>query len=268
MKGRNLSWVQGELVGTFLLIFFGLSAVATAVTFEAPVGLFQVAVVWGMGLSAAIFLTGHLSGAHLNPAVTLAFVVFKKFPAKQALCYVALQFLGAFLAAGAVFALFGGALSAFELKEGLTRGAPGSEASAMVFAEYFPNPGAEPLTEAARQTVPQWRACFAEALGTAILVLAVFGFTAKENEGGPGPLTAIALGLTLTTLICVFAPLTQAGFNPARDLAPRLFTSLAGWKSVPFSTNGIGWLTVYVLSPCAGALLGGFLGSKLRYSTD
>ena len=72
-----------------------------------------------------------------------------------------------------------------------------------------------------------------------------------------------AIGLALTALICIFAPLTMAGFNPARDLAPRVFSALAGWKSIPFSTNGIGWLTVYVISPCLGALAGGFVSRRL-----
>ena len=266
MSDRKASWVQGELLGTFLLVFFGCGSVATSVALGANMGLFQVAIVWGLGLTVAIYLTGALSGAHLNPAITLAFVVCQGFPVRRALAYVGLQFTGAFLAAAAVYALFGGAISAFELENGLVRGNSGSEASAMIFGEYFPNPGAKPLTEDTRQIVSHGTACFAEALGTALLALAIFGFTSRRNEGGPGALTPIALGLTLTTLICIFAPLTQAGFNPARDLAPRLFSSLVGWKDIPFSTNGLGWLTVYVVSPCIGAVLGGLAGSRLRYS--
>ena len=229
-------------------------------------GLFQVAIVWGLGLTVAIYLTGALSGAHLNPAITLAFVVCQGFPVKRGLGYVVVQFAGAFLAAAVVYALFGGAISAFELEKGLIRGNSGSEASAMIFGEYFPNPGAKPLTEVARQTVPHGTACFAEAFGTALLALAIFGFTSRTNGGAPGPLTPIALGITLTTLICIFAPLTQAGFNPARDLAPRFFSFLVGWKDIPFTANGLGWLTVYVVSPCVGAVLGGLVGSRLRYS--
>ena len=114
-----------------------------------------------------------------------------------------------------------------------------------------------------RAKVSHGRACFAEVLGTALLALAIFGFTAKENSGGPGAMVPFAIGLALTALICIFAPLTMAGFNPARDLAPRVFSALAGWKSIPFSTNGIGWLTVYVISPCLGALAGGFVSRRL-----
>ena len=142
----------------------------------------------------------------------------------------------------------------------------GSEASAMIFGEYFPNPGAKPLAKATRKMVPHSTACFAEALGAALLALAIFGFMSRKNEGAPGPLVPIALGITLITLICIFAPLTQAGFNPARDLAPRFFSFLVGWKEIPFTMNGVGWLTVYVVSPCVGAVLGGFIGSRIRYS--
>ena len=65
------------------------------------------------------------------------------------------------------------------------------------------------------------------------------------------------IGLTVTVLISLLAPLTQAAFNPARDFGPRLFSSLAGWKEIPFTTNGQGWWLVYLLGPIAGGLLGG-----------
>ncbi|MGB0581334.1 MAG: MIP/aquaporin family protein [Limisphaerales bacterium] len=256
-------WFTGELIGTFLLVFFGCGSVATAVALDAPVGLFQVAIVWGLGLSAAIFVTGGLSGAHLNPAITLAFVFVRGFPKSRVPGYFVSQFLGAFAAAVMVFVLFGGGIQRFEYQNGIQRGQPGSEASAMIFGEYFPNPGGKSLTADQRQLVPHWRACVAEFFGTALLALAIFGFTARGNDGGPGAITPLAIGFTLTTLICIFAPLSMAGFNPARDLAPRFFSSLAGWGSIPFTTNGIGWLTVYVLSPCFGAIVGAAIGDSI-----
>ncbi len=247
----------GETLGTFLLVFFGCGSVATAVALGAPVGLFQVAVVWGLGLAVAIFLTGAISGAHLNPAITLAFAVFTEFPFRRVPGYIAAQFAGAFVAAACLFLLFGGSITAFEAREGIVRGAPGSEASAMIFGEFFPNPGGEPFTDEVRIAVPHWRAFFAEMLGTALLALAIFGYIDRRNEGAPGRGTPLAIGLTLTTLICIFAPISMAGFNPARDLAPRIFSALAGWGSVPFTANGeFAWLTVYVIAPCLGAPLG------------
>jgi glycerol uptake facilitator protein len=105
--------------------------------------------------------------------------------------------------------------------------------------------------------MPVWRAIFVEALGTAILALVVLGVTDENNKSRPQVLTAAIIGLTVTILISLFGPLTQAAFNPARDLAPRLFSDLAGWGSVPFTANGHGWLTVYVLAPIVGAVAGG-----------
>lgn len=261
-------WFLGELVGTFLLVFFGCGSVATAVAMDVPVGLFQVAIVWGLGLTAAIFVTARSSGAHLNPAITLAFVVVRGFPPSRIAGYFGAQFLGAFLAAAVVYVLFGGAITKFEAANDIQRGAAGSEASAMIFGEYFPNPGGKALPEDAAAVVPIWRAAAAEFLGTALLALAIFGFTAKTNSAGPGPITPLAIGFTLTTLICVFAPLTMAGFNPARDLAPRVFSSLVGWGNLPFTINGSGWLLVYVIAPILGAIPGAALAETLHRPKD
>jgi glycerol uptake facilitator protein len=258
-------WFTGELLGTFLLVFFGCGAVATSVSVGAPVGLFQVAIVWGLGLTVAIYLTGGLSGAHLNPAITLALASFTDFPFKRVPIYFLAQFLGAFLAAAAVYGLFGGFINSFENENGIQRGAQGSEASAMIFGEYYPNPGGTALSFEKREQVSTPRAFFAEFLGTALLALIVFGYTSKENRSGPNGQTPLAIGLALTTLICIFAPVTMAGFNPARDLAPRLLSSLVGWGTVPFSVNGIGWLTVYIVAPCCGASVGGFIGVSLLW---
>ena len=256
-------WFWGELLGTFLLVFVGCSSVATAVALSAPVGLVQVALVWGLGLSVAIFLTGGMSGAHLNPAITIAMAVWRDFPAKRVPGYIGAQMLGALVAAAVLFLLYNGSILAFEDANGITRGEPGSEASAMIFGEYFPNPGGKPLTPADDARVSHLNACLAEAVGTALLALAIFGFTGKRNESGPGAMTPFAIGMTLTVLISLLAPLSQGGFNPARDFAPRVFSTLVGWESIPFTANGIGWLTVYIVSPIVGAVAGGWIGRKL-----
>lgn len=251
------AWFVGEALGTFLLVFFGCGSVATAVLTGAQVGIFQVAIVWGLGIATAIYLTGSLSGAHLNPAVTLAFAVWAKFPWRNVPRYFVAQFCGAILASAVLFYIFQGPLEAYEASHGIVRGGPGSEASAMIFGEYFPNPRGEALTDAARALVPPHRAFFIEALGTAILVLVVLSVSDPANQSRPQILTAATVGLTITMLISLLAPLTMAGFNPARDLGPRLFSAMAGWRDVPFTVNGNGWLLVYVLAPFCGGLAGG-----------
>lgn len=129
----------------------------------------------------------------------------------------------------------------------------------MIFGEYFPNPGGKPFTDEMRAQVSPRAAFLVEAIGTGILVLVILAVTDERNAARPRELAPVTIGLTVTLLISLLAPLTQAGFNPARDLAPRLWSALAGWGSVPFTANGWGWLTVYVLAPVAGAQAGGLV---------
>ncbi|MEI7729309.1 MAG: MIP/aquaporin family protein [Verrucomicrobiota bacterium] len=250
-------WFTGEFFGTFLLVFFGCGSVCAAVLTGAQVGVFQVAIVWGLGIATAIYLTGALSGAHLNPSVTISLAVWSDFPKSRVVPYIITQMLGAFVGAAVLYFVFGDALTAFEKANHIVRGQPGSEASAMIFGEYFPNPGGKALTTEARATLSAIAAFGTEVIGTAVLLLVIFCSTDERNKARPQILTAATIGLTVTLLISLLGPLTMACFNPARDLAPRLFSSLAGWGGVPFQVNGLGWLTVYILAPVLGGLLGG-----------
>jgi len=251
------AWVIGEFIGTFILVFFGCGSVCAAVTTGAQVGVFQVAIIWGLGIATAIHLTASLSGAHLNPAVTISFAAWDGFPKRRAAGYIATQMVGAFVAAAVLQLIFAGAISEFEAKNGIVRGQPGSEASAMVFGEFYPNPQGRPLTKANLGRMSQGRAFVAEVIGTAILLLVIFGVTDERNKSRPQILTAATIGLTVTMLISLLGPLTMACFNPARDFGPRLFSSLSGWGAVPFTANGMGWLIVYILAPVLGGLMGG-----------
>lgn len=256
-------WVIGELLGTFLLVFFGCGAVASAVTSGALVGVFQVAIVWGLGIATAIHLTASLSGAHLNPAVTVTMAMFRAFPKSRVVPYIAVQLLGAFLASAALYLVFHEPLSGFERANGITRGMPGSEASAKVFGEYFPNPGPTGLTAEAKAAFSPASAFAAEVIGTALLLIVILGVTDPKNTTMPSVLIAPTIGLTVTILICLLGPLTMACFNPARDLAPRIFSSLAGWGKIPFTANGSGWFTIYMIAPTLGGVLGGVFYTKL-----
>jgi glycerol uptake facilitator protein len=269
--GAIPKWVTGEFFGTFLLVFFGCGSVCAAVLTGAQVGVFQVAIVWGLGIATAIYLTGALSGAHLNPAVTLSMAVWSDFPKARVIPYVVTQFAGGFVAAAVLFFIFGNALGTFETTNGIVRGQPGSEASAMIFGEYYPSPGGRPFTTEARKRMTTPRAFVAEVVGTAVLLLVIFCATDERNKGRPQILTAATIGLTVTLLISLLGPLTMACFNPARDFAPRVFSSLAGWGRLPFEANGMGWLTVYIIAPLLGGLLGGAIYRaffKRAYQTD
>jgi glycerol uptake facilitator protein len=144
----------------------------------------------------------------------------------------------------------------------------------MCYGEYYPNPGALGAGKDAysseeharmRSRLPHHVAFFAEALGTMLLAMVVFAVTDSRNRSAPSSqLAPVFIGLTVACLISVIAPLTQACFNPARDFGPRLFASLAGWGSIALpGPDGWSWLTVYILAPIAGAVLGGALHELL-----
>src|SRR5438132_7690404 len=94
-----------ELLGTFVLVFFGCGAVHTAVLTNAQAGLWQVAIVWGVGIMVSVYVFGGISGAHINPAITVALATFGGFPRKFVLPYIANQLAGAFVAAATLHAL-------------------------------------------------------------------------------------------------------------------------------------------------------------------
>jgi glycerol uptake facilitator protein len=254
---RVPAWFTGEFFGTFLLVFFGCGSVCAAVTTGAQVGVFQVAIVWGLGIATAIYVTAALSGAHLNPAVTVSMAVWGNFPKGRVLAYAAAQVCGAFAASAVLYCVFGDALRVFEKEHGIVRGQVGSEASAMVFGEFYPNPCGRPLTPEARLRMLPAAAFGAEVIATAVLLLVIFCATDERNKARPQILTAATIGLTVTLLISLVGPLTMASFNPARDVGPRVFSALAGWGSVPFQVNGAGWWAVYIVAPVLGGLLGG-----------
>jgi glycerol uptake facilitator protein len=257
-----------EALGTFLLVFFGCGAVHVAVLTGALAGLGQVAFVWAVAITSAIYVVGGVSGAHINPAVTVALAVWGRFRWNDVPAYVAGQLAGAFVAAAVLFGLFFPLLADKEQKKGVVRGQPGSEITAMCYGEYFPNPGRLADAPEAYSTekhaelnalVSEWAAAGAEIVGTAVLALMVFAVTDPRNAAAPaGRYAPIFIGLTVGALICVIAPLTQACFNPARDFGPRLFAAVAGWGWIALPGSRQGWtFVVYLFAPIAGAVLGG-----------
>ena len=271
MAGASLQRsMVAEFVGTFLLIFFGCGAVHAAVLTGAQSGLWQVAIVWGVAIMLAIYTVGAVSGAHINPAMTIASAVWRKFPKSHVLPYIGAQLAGAFIAAAALFILFEPHITAKEASKGVVRGQPGSEMTAMCYGEYYPAPGAlgagdgpySPEVHAElKSRMSQGRAFLAEVLGTMILAFVVFAVTDGRNVGSPASGTVpVFIGLTVSALISVIAPLTQACFNPARDFGPRIFASFAGWGAIAWpGFSDLGWLTVYIIAPIVGAVLGGGL---------
>ncbi|MCF6174780.1 MAG: aquaporin family protein [Victivallaceae bacterium] len=248
----------GELIGTFILVLFGCGSVATAILFDAHKGLFDVAIIWGIGVTLAIYATRHLSCAHLNPAVSIAMVLGKRMSPKQLPTYIIAQFIGAFIAAATLYVLFYSSIANYESVHGIVRGTPASIKTAMMFGEYYPNPGM------VMAKVSYINAFLAEGIGTFILIAMIFALTEGCNVGRPDDrLAPLFIGLTVTVLICLLAPLTQAGINPARDLAPRLFAWLAGWRDAAFPDSQYGFIVIYVISPIFGGTIASLLFVKI-----
>lgn len=273
---RNLpAQIVAEILGTYLLVLFGCGAVHTATLTGAQSGLWQVAIVWGVAIMIAIYVIGAMSGAHINPAISVALALWGRFEWRRVPAYIGAQVVGAFLAAATLYFMYSPQLALKEQELGVIRGQPESIVTAMCYGEYFPAPGALrvpglpeseqiPLAEFLKR-VPHQTAFVTEVLGTAILALAVFALTDKRNSvAPPAALAPVFIGLTVAILISIIAPLTQACFNPARDFGPRLFASLAGWgeAAIP-GPNGSGFFTVYIIAPTLGAMLGGGLYEKL-----
>lgn len=256
-----------EFVGTFILVLFGCGVVHSAVLTGSQSGLWEVAIVWGLGVMFAAYLCGGISGAHINPAITIALAFWGRFEWNKVAGYVAAQVAGAFVAAAFLFVMYSGPLAAKEKALGVTRGQAGSHLTAMCYGEFYPNPAGYPKDtrwsagewERYAAQVPTSRALLTEVLCTAVLSLVIFGVTDGRNGAAPPSyLAPILIGLTVAGLISIAAPLTQACFNPARDFGPRLFTFLAGWGTAALpGPNGSGWLTVYIVAPIVGAVAGG-----------
>ena len=257
LRGSSRAFV-GEAVGTYILVLFGIGSVAAAVATGAQVGLWQVAVVWAFGVALAIYVTANVSGAHLNPAVSLAFAIFRRsdFSFRMLPLYWAAQLIGAVLAGVTILAVFSPFIVRFESDNGIARGEAGSQLSAMMFGEYFPNPAIYGTGPDAAALISPVGAAFVEGFGTAILVLVIFSLTDQRNAGlSTKNMTPLLIGFTVAALISLFAPLTQAGWNPARDFGPRIVAFLAGWGSIaiPGPSNGF-W--VYIVGPMVGAPVG------------
>ena len=253
MKSSNiLRGFVGELLGTFILVLFGCGSVAVSTLFGEYYGIFQIAIVWGLGVSLAIYLTRHICCAHLNPAVSIAMVVGKRMKASKLPSYLVAQFLGAFIAGAMLYVLFSPSIVEYETVHGIVRGAVGSEATGRMFGEYYIKHGCA--------ICDMSYAILGEGFGTFLLVLLIFALTEGCNVGRPNSSIApLFIGISVSSVICLVAPLTQAGLNPARDFGPRMIAWIAGWGSAAFPDNMGGFFWVYILSPIVGGTLAALL---------
>jgi len=236
----------GEFLGTFLLVFIGCGTVGLETLFHTFGSLYLVAIVWGFGVALAIFATRKICPAHLNPAVSIAMSILGKLEFRKLPFFILAQFAGAFVAGGALFFILNDSLIEFELANSIVRGTSESIRTAAMFGEFFPNPGFSDIR------ISWIQAALLECAGTFALIFFILLFTEKVKLHRNA--VPVLIGLTVTVLIVLIAPYTQAGINPARDFGPRLFATLAGWDEAAFPVPSYSFLTVYILAPIVGGV--------------
>ena len=223
-----------EFIGTFWLVLGGCGSAVLAAAFpDLGIGLLGVALAFGLTVLTMAFAIGHISGCHLNPAVSIGLYVGRRFEAKELLPYIIAQVLGG-IAAGGVLFLIASGKAGFDVAAGFASNGYGEH-----------SPGGYSLLSA----------FITEVVMTLIFLVIILGATDKRAPQGFAPI-AIGLGLTLIHLISI--PVTNTSVNPARSTGVALY--VGGWA--------ISQLWLFWIAPIIGAVLGGFVYRFLGSSDE
>ena len=231
-----------EFFGTLVLILFGNGVVAMVVLFGSGApgevvhgGFTNITFGWGLGVTMGCYIAGRISGAHLNPAVTIALAFYRDFPWRKVGAYISAQVLGAFFAAALVYWNYAPAFRAAD---------PQLDHTAGVFTTCpaFPEVPSAGLLD--------------QTLGTALLVLLVLAIIDERNQQPGANLTPVLIGAVVVAIGMSFGGMHGYAINPARDFGPRLFTAVAGFKN-----NGLTDGPKVFWVPIVGPILGGILGA-------
>ncbi|MCW4592334.1 aquaporin family protein [Gluconacetobacter entanii] len=245
MNREFLGELISEALAVFIIIAFGDSVAAMYLLYDPSPYLhayWGVCIVWGLGVTVAIYATGSVSGTHANPAVTLALATYRAFPWKKVIPYWVAQIVGGFLGAALVYALYYPVINHFNDLHQMTR--VGGGGMGVFFTS--PAPG-----------ITVWHAFSDEIILTAILVFGIFAITEQYNEMAPGAnFGALIIGFLVAAIGASMGYLEAWAINPARDLGPRLFAYIAGWHGSALPAMGHYWWV-----PIAGPLIGGVLGA-------
>jgi aquaporin Z len=213
-----------EFFGTFWLVFGGCGAAVLAAGFPSMgIGFLGVAFAFGLTVLTMAFAIGHISGCHLNPAISLGLVVGERFPASDLGAYVVAQVAGAITASGVLYVIASG-FANFDVKQGFAANGYGVH-----------SPGGYSLLAGA----------VAEIVLTMFFLMVIMGATDERAPKGFAPI-AIGLCLTLIHLVCI--PVTNTSVNPARSTGPAIF--VGGWA--------LAQLWLFWVAPLLGGVLGGW----------
>jgi len=267
--GVKTGWratVWGELVaeflGTFVLIAFGDGVVAMAVAAlnssgraASPTTIFQasgdwllIGWGWAFAVTFGVYVAGGVSGAHLNPAVTVALAARRGFPWAKVIPYSIAQILGAFTGAALVFANYHDAIKAYEKAANIVRGDPSGNTTFSIFATfpapYYNGGWFGPLID--------------QIIGTAFLVLLIFAVVDVLNQSPKSNLAPFIIGLVVAAIGISYGANAGYAINPARDFGPRVLAYLGGWGH-----NAFPGVSNYFWIPIVGPLIGGVVGAYI-----
>ena len=263
LRAGLLGESAAEFLGTFVLICFGDGVVAMAVAalnqsgraanastiFMASGDWLLIAWGWAVAVVFGVYVAGGVTGAHINPAVTLAFAVRGELPWKMVPAYWVAQVAGAFVGAALVFLVYHDAISSYESVNHVTRGDLNSVVTYSIFATfpapYFHGNWVGPLID--------------QIVGTAFLLMFVAALVDRRNLAPQANLTPWLVGLAVAGIGMSFGANAGYAINPARDFGPRLFAAIAGWGQTALPGNGVGFSN-YFWIPIVGPLVGGVIG--------
>jgi aquaporin Z len=225
--------LMAEFIGTFWLVFGGCGSAVLAAAFpKVGIGLLGVAFAFGLTVLTMAYAIGHISGCHLNPAVSIGLCVGKRFPASEVVPYIVAQVLGGIAGSGVLYIIASGA-NGFSLSGGF---------AANGYGEHSPG------------NYSMMAALVAEVVLTFMFLIIILGSTDKRAPQGFAPM-AIGLGLTLIHLIGI--PVTNLSVNPARSTGPAIF--VGGWA--------LAQLWAFWMAPVLGATLAGLVYSSVLEDT-
>jgi len=243
MKFTKAQEFVAEFFGTMVLMLFGCGSVAMVVLFGSnpPIpgevvkgGYTNIVLGWGLAVTFGIYIAGTISGAHLNPAVTLAMAITKRMPWSKVFHYILAQMLGAFAGAALVFAVYYFKWIKVD---------PNLDHTAGIFCTFPAVPGF-------------WPGFFDQVVGTALLLGLILAVVDKLNALPGSNLAPLIIGLIVVAIGISFGGMNGYAINPARDFGPRLFSVVAGFKNNGLTDGPSVWLP-----PVLGPLIGGPLGA-------
>jgi MIP family channel proteins len=242
MQRSTIREMLAEFLGTLILVTFGCASFAQVLLSGHDNGEYlSVKFGWAIGVTLGVYVAGGVSGAHLNPAVTLALAVRCRFPWDKLFPYCLAQLTGAFVASAIVCVTYYDALQAFD---GGVRQVVGAQGTAGIWATY-PQPFLTPVSGGLVDQI----------VGTAPLLLCICALSDSRNLAPAPCVTPILVGATVLVIGIAFGFNAGYAINPARDLSPRLFTFVAGWGSEVFRA-GHSWWWIPIVGPLGGDVLG------------